>query len=220
MGAVEKAMDKEYECPFCGRLTPGHMVEEETFEAKLSRHSQSGFLFTTLHYCSRCCKVSFIMMGNVNKEIVHYTYPPHGIKEFPEYVPLAIRQDYAEACSIYQLSPKSAATLSRRCIQGMIHDFWGIHEKNLNAELTALRDKIPSLQWQAIDGLRKIGNIGAHMEQEIDRIVDVEPQEAEKLLRLIEFLVCQWYVARHDQDQMLREIAEIAAEKEDARQTL
>ncbi len=44
----------------------------------------------------------------------------------------------------------------------MIHDFWGIYEKNLNAEITTLKDKVTSAQWAALDGLRKIGNIGAH----------------------------------------------------------
>lgn len=46
---------------------------------------------------------------------------------FPEYVPAAIRQDYEEACKIRNLSPKASATLSRRCLQGIIRDF----KKNL-----------------------------------------------------------------------------------------
>ena len=99
----------------------------------------------------------------------------------------------------------------------MIHDFWDIHEKNLNAELSSLRDKVTPLQWNAIDGLRKIGNIGAHMEKDIDCIVDVDPDEAQKLLTLIAFLIEKWYITRHDEEVLLHEIKEMAAQKEEER---
>lgn len=99
----------------------------------------------------------------------------------------------------------------------MIHDFWDIHEKNLNAEITSLEGKVSATQWRAIDSLRKIGNIGAHMEQDTSVVVDVEPDEAGKLIKLIELLIEKWYIARHDEELLLAEIVSIAAEKEDLR---
>jgi hypothetical protein len=48
----------------------------------------------------------------------------------------------------------------------------------------------------AIDGLRKVGNIGAHMEKDINVLVDVDPNEAQALIELIESLFDEWYVAR------------------------
>lgn len=63
----------------------------------------------------------------------------------------------------------------------MIHDYWGIKNQNLNAEITSLKDKIPSAQWRALNGLRQIGNIGAHMENDVNIIIDIEPDEALKL---------------------------------------
>ena len=53
-------------------------------------------------------------------------YPSASYKNFPDYIPAAILEDYREACLIRDLSPKASATLSRRCIQGMIRDFAGI----------------------------------------------------------------------------------------------
>jgi hypothetical protein len=47
----------------------------------------------------------------------------------PDYIPEQIKDDYYEACSILNLSPKASATLARRCLQGMIRDFWGITKK-------------------------------------------------------------------------------------------
>jgi hypothetical protein len=42
-----------------------------------------------------------------------------------------------------------------------------------------------------------LGNIGAHMEADVNVIVDVEAGEAKLLIGLIETLVDEWYVARH-----------------------
>jgi hypothetical protein len=66
---------------------------------------------------------------------------------------------------------------------------------------------------QAIDKVRSIGNIGAHMEKDIDLIVDVDPGEAQALIELIEMLLDEWYVARHHRQQRLASIAAIAADK-------
>ena len=91
-------------------------------------------------------------------------------KVFPDYVPAAIRADYLEACLVRDLSPKASATLSRRCLQGMIRDFWGIKKARLIDEIEALKDKTDELTWEAIDSVRSIGNIGAHMQKDIDLI--------------------------------------------------
>ena len=99
----------------------------------------------------------------------------------------------------------------------MIRDFWGITKSKLIEEIEALRDKVSPVQWKAIDGLRKIGNIGAHMEKDVNMIVDIEPNEAKKLQKLIELLMEQWYVARHDEEMLLTEIADISNEKESER---
>ena len=107
---------------------------------------------------------------------------------------------------IVSLSPKASATLSRRCLQGMIRDFFGISLPTLKAEIDAINNKVDPLVWQAIEAVRKVGNIGAHMEKDINVIVDVEPNEAELLVGLIEFLIKDWYVARDNKTQHLNKI--------------
>jgi len=82
-----------------------------------------------------------------------------------------------------------------------------------------LKTKVTPSQWAAIDGLRKIGNISAHMERNIDLIIDVEPEEAKKLLQLIELLIEKWYIGRHDEEQLLAEVIGISELKEAASQT-
>jgi hypothetical protein len=132
---------------------------------------------------------------------------------FPEYVPVAIRQDYEEACKIRDLSPKASATLSRRCLQGIIRDFKGIVKKRLVDEIDALKDEVDPDTWAAIDAVRQIGNIGAHMERDINEIIDVDPEEAQLLIELIETLIKDWYIARFKRQEHLAKIVAAAQSK-------
>ena len=122
-------------------------------------------------------------------------------RTFPDYVPQAIRDDYVEACAIVDLSPKAAATLARRAVQGIVRGFWGIVKNTLNIELQELETRVGTdvtrETWQSIDVVRSVGNIGAHMEKDIDVIVDVDPEEARMLIELVETLIADTYIARN-----------------------
>lgn len=110
-------------------------------------------------------------------------------KSFPDYIPKPILNDYEEACTIRNLSPKASATLSRRCLQGILRDFWKVKPDNLNKEISQIEEKVEPLIFDAINAVRQLGNIGAHMEKDIDLIIDVDPEEAQKLIELIELLL-------------------------------
>jgi hypothetical protein len=135
-------------------------------------------------------------------------------KVLPDYVPKAIVDDYNEACAIRDLSPKASATLSRRCLQGMIRDFFGVKKDRLVEEIEAIQEKVDPATWAGIDAVRRIGNIGAHMEKDIDLIIDVDPDEAQLLINLIESLIQDWYVTRHERDVRLKSLVSIAAAKD------
>lgn len=139
-------------------------------------------------------------------------------KVYPDYIPTAVLSDYLEACAIADLSPKASATLARRCLQGMIRDFWSVTGKpNLHQEILAIENLVDPVVWEAILSVKKIGNIGAHMEKDINLIIDVSPEEADLLIEMIEMLLDDWYVARHEKQQKLQRIREVAAEKTEAR---
>jgi hypothetical protein len=144
--------------------------------------------------------------------------PESKAKSFPEYIPAPILADYKEACLIASLSPKASATLARRCLQGMIRDFWKIGKPRLKDEIDALEEKVDPQTWDAIDSLRKIGNIGAHMEADINVIVDVDPDEATLLISLIETLLADWYIARHNRQERIAKIKALSEEKERERE--
>ena len=96
----------------------------------------------------------------------------------------------------------------------MIRDFWHISKRRLKDEVDALEEKVDPQTWDAIDSVRRIGNIGAHMEADINVIVDVDPDEAALLIGLIETLLADWYIARHNRQERMSKIKAISEEKQ------
>ena len=143
--------------------------------------------------------------------------PEYYSKPQPDYIPEPLRDDYHEACRICDLSPKAAATLARRCLQGINRDFWKMRKRTLHAEIAELEKIVSKDLWEAIDAVRKIGNIGAHFEEDVNKIVRIDPGEAAKLVELIEILFVECYVARHERQQRLADLVAISKQKEDER---
>jgi hypothetical protein len=123
---------------------------------------------------------------------------------------------------IRDLSPKASATLARRCLQGMIRDFCGISKSRLIDEIKELRDQLDASAApkgvthetvDAIDAVRSVGNVGAHMEKDVDLIVEIEPGEAQMLIELIEMLFDEWYVERDKRTKRLAEITALSGQK-------
>lgn len=139
--------------------------------------------------------------------------PESEAKPFPDYIPDQLRNDYKEACLIKNKSPKASATLSRRCLQGMFRDFWKIKKGRLIDEIEELKTKVDTTTWEAIDSLRQVGNIGAHMEKDVNLIIDVDPEEAGLLIWLIETLFEEWYIVRHERETKMKALTKLADEK-------
>ncbi|OZI67059.1 DUF4145 domain-containing protein [Bordetella genomosp. 11] len=221
-----------WRCPYCHHhsiITEDNSTGGETFFNKGNKDGPLAVLTHVIVCPNRECKEYAIKVELVrvttDKERRYgktldtwHLRPGSRVKPLPDYIPIAIAQDYAEACAICDLSPKASATLSRRCLQGMIRDFFKLpHLRNLAAEIQAIREQVAEDTWESIEAVRTIGNIGAHMEREIDVIVDVEPDEAGLLIGLIESLIEDWYVARHNRQVRNAQIKATAAEKQAAR---
>lgn len=149
-------------------------------------------------------------------------YPSSAAKPQPDFIPEVIVEDYYEACKIQKLSPKASATLSRRCIQGMIRDFAKIKAPTLYKEIETLREAIEdgsadrSISEESVEALhavRAIGNIGAHMEKDVNHIVEVDEEEAGVLIELIEQLFDEWYGEREKRKARLDRVRKVADEK-------
>lgn len=212
-----------FKCPFCGQIMSLNSTTESVYRISTNgvvdfiRNPNVPYAELLILSCPNDdCKKEAVFVGGKNgfMENRFYKVHPRAIyNHYPDYVPLAVRLDYEEAKTIQSDSPKAAATLARRCMQGMIRDFWGIKKGRLIDEIKELREKVPAAQWKAIDAVRNIGNIGAHMEKDVNQIIDVEPEEAEALLSLIELLIEKWYINRHDEEEIFKKITESGQRK-------
>ena len=221
-------MATRYKCPYCGENST---LNDETFRSQNFEIGAFGIypnisLGYTQIVCSNdeCQKSSFYIKLTrcyYTRDPEHTTFSiPSGnpiAPILPEYIPSAICEDFNEAHAVKNLSPKASATLARRCLQTMIRNFWNVKEKTLSQEINAIKNKIDLDTWEAIDAIRSIGNIGAHMEKDINIIVDVEPDEAQLLLDMIEQLVQEWYVTRETKRIRLEKMKAIGDEKQAAR---
>jgi len=225
-------MTFNWTCPYCDRKTTINADNFLKNEHHMTIDNAEGYriLSTEWIVCpnDKCSKIT-LKTGLFERAFSSTKYvrgkelkswrllPGSYAKSFPDYIPKPLRQDYEESASIIDLSPKASATLSRRCLQGIIRDFWKIKKGRLVEEINAIEEKVDPLTWQSIDAIRKVGNIGAHMEKDINLIIDVEPKEAYLLLQLIELLFEEWYVHRHEREERLKAISRIAKEKEEQR---
>lgn len=230
-------MNQTIRCPYCGNNTPlsNEYYKAITFDKNLNTALNSYTPVSvstentdyvksnkqsliTLH-ALRCaiCDNTILRISKENAEFYNSLplLPSSDAQTLPDYIPLDIRDDYREAYDILYLSPKASATLSRRCLQNMLHDFWQIKTGNLYQEIQALEGKIDSNLFQAINGLRHIGNIGAHPDIKTSEIIDIDPNEAETLLKLIEILFEEWYINRHNKEQRVNAVINLKSKKHD-----
>lgn len=218
-----------FKCPYCNMVmsvsSETNKKQYPSFNSGVGKHYSYETTFDqscleiSFFKCPNCGQYTVFAkgVGSAVEDVDLYIRPTSLAKQFPEYIPEAIRKDYSEACAILKLSPKSSATLARRCLQGMIRDFWEINESNLKKAIDNLENKIPAKQWAVINAVRRLGNIGAHMEKDINLIVEIDPGEAEKLINLIELLLDQWYIDRYEQEQLYNDILEINDTKQTER---
>lgn len=226
-------MSFTWTCPFCNR---GATIVGENFSRgthEFSHGNKHGVqkLITTVIVCPNPECNEYVLQAylydmpspnlyissNQEPKDIWQLIPAAEMQVFPSYVPAPIISDYKEACLIRDLSPKASATLSRRCLQGMIRDFWGIKKPRLVDEIDELEQRVDPLTWSAIDAVRKIGNIGAHMEKDINVIIDVDPEEAKLLIGLIEMLIKDWYITKHERAQQMSKIIAAAGAKTQAK---
>ena len=218
-----------WRCPFCGHHSTigdnNYSKRSDDFDDNNKYGKRLVSWAAISCHNPQCREYTFSLSIHAQPRIVDGTYkpgdvqymwelvPPAQMKVLPDYVPEAVISDYKEACLIAALSPKASATLARRCLQGMIRDFWAVKPGRLVDEIKAIEKRVDADAWEAIEAVRHVGNIGAHMENDINVIVDVEPEEAKLLIGLIESLVDEWYVSRHERKSRFSKLVSLADEK-------
>lgn len=130
-------------------------------------------------YCSHCKNYQIW----VDKKMIYPTQtnvePPN--QDLPE----DIQEDYKEAASILQVSPRGSAALLRLAIQKLCEELGG-KGKNINEDIKELvKNGLPKKIQKSLDIVRVIGNESVHPGQ-IDLRDDVET--ANVLFKLINLI--------------------------------
>jgi hypothetical protein len=131
-------------CPFCNQPTTVTEPNHSDDSVDIDRPTKDGprkIRFVSVARPNPNCRKLVISAGmfearkdqynrlSAGELLKRWSLLPSGTaKPFPNYIPTQILADYNEACVIRDLSPKTSATLCRRCLQGMIRDFLGDHE--------------------------------------------------------------------------------------------
>ena len=102
-------------CPFCQQMMVVniHTYRQNHIAFVDNVPGYSDSICVEYYRCPNCDKTAIFVEGtskNVNFPR-KFLYPISSSTQFPDYIPLAIRKDYEEACSIVDLSPKASATL-------------------------------------------------------------------------------------------------------------
>ena len=230
-----------WSCPYCrhAQIVTAITYQTDLFRIRndLSRYGEIGVVVTSIVCSNKDCKKITLSAslhsvagrpsgGWQLSSDAHFSWsllPESSAKPQPDYIPNPIVENYIQACRIRDLSANASAAMSRRCLQGMIRDFCQISKPTLAKEIGTLRKRVDSGgqgpqgvshdTLDAIDHVRSIGNIGAHMEKNINLILDVTPEEAQALIDLIELLFEEWYVARHKREERLKKLGVVIADK-------
>lgn len=225
----------KWKCPYCNHASTisnrNRSIQKHVFAPGNSHNRQFG-ITTTVTVCPNPACREYTVRASLHKVVEKKAKKPAGgfaihhedvgrplssaqlrpqsrARTFPSYIPRPILDDYAQASLIKDLSPTAAAALARRCLRGIIRDYWGISKNRMIDEIDALQSRVDEVTWQAIDSVRRIGNIGAHMGDDANKLVDTDPDEADLLLDLIEIVIEDWYIARHEREKHLESIVAI-----------
>jgi len=151
-------------------------------------------------FCPACNRPILELTDNQNERF--RAYPTNTFrKPAPDEVPSRIKEDYEEACRVLPISAKASATLSHRCLQGLLRE-QGYTQKNLVDQITALlgetdpKKYLPSVLHDTVDHIRNFGNFSAHpiTDQTTLQVISVDPGEAEWCLDILEEMFDHYYV--------------------------
>jgi hypothetical protein len=171
-------------CRSCGYPSSSHVA------GKIAGEDEDGLFELSLIRCEHCNAASVVRQDETGEAFPVEVWP-HGPRMLDERIPSGIRQSVTEARKCMEAgSYLATAVLVRRSIEGFCAD-QGANHKVLHRALQDLvgREVLDPRLLEWADGLRVLGNIGAHFTRQ-----SVSKQDASDALDLIEALLDYVYV--------------------------
>lgn len=184
---------KAFNCPHCHVYSHQdwyYLKAASVPDGSGQQHSDKRFMVS---YCERCGQ-NTIWYG---ESII---FPQTSIVEPPNIdLPEHIKDDYNEAASILNQSPKGAAALLRLAIQKLC-EFLGESGKDINTNIKNLVAKgLPPKVQEALDSVRVIGNESVH-----PGTIDLNDNReiANRLFKLVNFIATKLITEPKEIDEL------------------
>jgi len=171
-------------CHSCGYPSSAYIA------GKITGEDDDGLFELSLIRCEHCDAASVVRQDEAGEAFPVEVWP-RGPRTLDEQIPAGIRQSVTEARNCFGAgSYLATAVLVRRSIEGLCAD-QGANHKTLHRALQDLvgREVIDARLLEWADGLRVLGNIGAHFTKQ-----SVSKQDASDAIDLIEALLDYVYV--------------------------
>lgn len=159
--------------------------------------------------------------GGEIKNTVSLIFPEKTLVKLSSHIPTEYSSDFYEALKVLEISPKSSAALSRRCLQRLLEEKAQVKRGDLSKEIQEVIDsnKLPTHLSESIDAIRNVGNYAAHPLKSTDtgQIVDVESEEAEWTLSilkdLLDFYIAQPAEVQKKKDELNKKLSKLGKPK-------
>ena len=197
MSYVEPQRDlRAFTCPHCGVLARQH---HKASPIELSGNYQYKESFPICITTCDSCRDHGVWL---NQKLL---YPSTGLAPQPNPdLPVDVKEDYLEAASISNLSPKGAAALLRLAIQKLCAHLGG-NGVNINNDIgTLVQNGLPPKIQKSLDIVRVVGNNAVHPGQ-----IDTDSSEiVGKLFILINIIAETMITVPNQIDELYEELPE------------
>jgi hypothetical protein len=179
-------------CPHCG-----YQVHLKVLHIRKSPKAIDNYRYFALCQCPRryCSDVIFVEFDTVNDRIIaSFPYPSTRASNFPESIPLRVREDMAEAVRAFAADClKSVVVMCRRAFQNVARDK-KIEKGEIKAQIAAMQTAglITKPLADAAQEIRHFAGFGAHPQD--DQLDETTRDDALSVWRLLQQFVNHIYV--------------------------
>ena len=173
-------------CPHCK-----HAVDNE-YDDFISIPDENLSILLGYKECQNCLSVilfSTYKDPTNDSTTLNLIGPTVDLSKVPSEVPNLYAADYEEAVAVIGTSPKASAALSRRCLQNILENHFGVNRGTLEKQIekTIENENLPIYVSDRLHHVRVIGNFAAHPLKNTNtgEIINVEPGEADWLLKTL-----------------------------------
>lgn len=135
-------------------------------------------------------------------------WPKEQVICIDERIPTEIRKDLNNAYTLIDISPDAAAGLSRRALERILRKYLKLKGRDLDTLITASKELLHPRIFGILDAVRKAGNFGAHLKEDVDteELFFVENEEARLSVRAVVDLALDWFVQNVEAQEFLQQI--------------